>query len=145
MRTARGVYKITDAQIAKAIKGTAGILSQIMGRLDRLTGTDHVVTRQSLHTRINRNPALKQQLEDEREFVADLTEATLAQKIAEGEAWALNLQLRYAPRMRERGYRLSKDITSNGETIRPMVVYAPIKEADIVQQIQQTPQIEDGN
>lgn len=142
MHTARGVYKITDAQIAKAIKGTAGILSGIMKNLDRLTRVENVVSRQGLHQRINRSAALKQQLEAEREYVGDLTEATLAQNIAKGESWAVNLQLKYAPIMRARGYRLSKDITSNGETIRPMIVYAPLKDAQVTGEIQEMPKIE---
>jgi len=89
------MVKITKRKFLKALKGTAGILTQVAKNMD--------VSRNAVHEYINRTPEVKPLTEQEREQILDIIEGSLINRAVKGED--LKAQMFYLKTIgRKRGY-----------------------------------------
>lgn len=110
--------KYTDAQIKKAMKGTAGIVGQILGNLKELSKVDNLeYTRQALYKRIDENPELKQAYVEEQERIGDLAESAFSLALAAKEPWAVKEWFKYKGWGRNYIPKQQTDITSGDQPI----------------------------
>jgi hypothetical protein len=96
----------TDEQIAKAIKGSGGIMSSIAKRLKCNWNTARKY--------VNSKPEFEEMLQEEEEAVLDMGEAALYAQVKNQEAWAVKYLL--ATKGKKRGYveRQEVDHTTGG-------------------------------
>lgn len=85
--------KYTENQIITAMKGTGGIVSQIIANLTKTDG--NTITRQSLHDRINKSETLKQAYIAEQERIGDLAETAFSLALQKQEPWAVKEWFKY--------------------------------------------------
>lgn len=104
--------KFTDQQIIAAMKGTGGILSQVLANLSKLVENDETKTmsRQALQQRIDGTEAIRVAREAEQQVIDDLAETQIAKHLQKGERWAVDLWAKYKGRLR--GYKTASDVTS---------------------------------
>jgi len=116
------MLEITDAQIIKAIQGSAAIMSTIAKRLkcDWHTAKKYV----------NSKPEFVLLLEAEEEKVLDMADAALYSQIKNQEAWAIKwLQ---ATKGKKRGYVEGKeiDLTSGGKSLFDIMIESSLQNND---------------
>lgn len=110
---------LTDKQIIKAIEQSRGLMAVAARRLG--------CSRQTLYSRRDKSPAIRQAIEDARDLTTDLAENALYQAIQEGEAWAVCFYLKTIGR--ERGYTERQQIEHSGEVSVPALTVV-VKGAD---------------
>lgn len=87
--------KYTENQIIAAMKGTGGIVSQILNNLSKLTKVDEKYTRQALHKRINESETLQEAYTAEQERIGDLAESAFAKALQAEKDWAVKEWFKY--------------------------------------------------
>ena len=92
--------KYTENQIITAMKGTGGIVSQIINNLSKLDqdvdkSAQGVISRQGLHDRISKSETLKEAYQDEQERVGDLAETAFSLALQKQEPWAVKEWFKY--------------------------------------------------
>lgn len=86
--------KYTEQQIITAMKGTGGIVSQILKNLAELN-TGETYTRNALYDRIDKTPSLKEAYQAEQERIGDLAETAFSLALQKKEPWAVKEWFRY--------------------------------------------------
>lgn len=99
-----GTKSPTNAQIIAAIKESRGLIAVAARRLG--------INRLTVYRRMEKYPAVRQAVDDEREFSIDLAEAKLYEAINKGESWAIALMLRTLGR--SRGYEVDQKVQHSG-------------------------------
>ena len=94
--------KIPSKAILKAIKGSGGIVSEVARRVG--------IERQSMHRRLNKEPRLKEALEQERETLLDVAEGVLYH-LAINERRENSLLYLLSTVGKSRGYSKRKEVT----------------------------------
>ena len=89
--------KRDEFEICDAIKRTSGMLINAARALG--------VSRTSMYRYVNRYEAVKETLEDEREYFLDTAELALHDAISKGESWAIKLLLLGPGKSRGYSYR----------------------------------------
>jgi hypothetical protein len=88
--------KYTEQQIIKAMKGTGGIISQILNNLKNLSKpADFTYTRQSLKERIDKNENLREAYISEQENISDIAETGFFRALQEEKDWAIKEWFKY--------------------------------------------------
>lgn len=87
--------KYTENQIIAAMKGTGGIVSQIIKNLTELSEVDETISRQALHKRIGKNERLKEAYQAEQERIGDLAETAFSLALQKQEPWAVKEWFKY--------------------------------------------------
>lgn len=104
------VRKLTVENVAKAIKGSGGIMATVARRCK--------VDRAAVYRFLQKHPDLKQALNDEREIIVDTAEERLYSSVKKGEPWAIKLVLHSLGK--NRGYSERHEIT--GAEGRPIEI-----------------------
>lgn len=107
--------KYTENQIIAAMKGTGGIVSQIIKNLSKTDG--NTITRQSLHERINKSETLKQAYMAEQERIGDLAETGFFRALQDEKEWAVKEWFKYKGSTRGYVPKQHTDITSGDKPI----------------------------
>ena len=110
--------KYTERQIITAMKGTGGIVSQIIGNLAKLDdnvekSAQGVISRQGLHDRIGKSETLKQAYVDEQEHIGDIAETGFFLALQDKEDWAIKEWFKY--KGSTRGYMVKQQNEITGE------------------------------
>lgn len=90
--------KYTENQIIAAMKGTGGIISQILNNLEKQTkadGKEFSYNRSTLYKRIDENQALKEAYQSEQERIGDLAETAFSLALQKQEPWAVKEWFKY--------------------------------------------------
>ena len=103
--------KYTEQQIIKAMKGTGGIVSQIISNLTKLD--NNTISRQALHERIGKSETLKEAYEAEQEHIGDIAETGFFLALQAKEDWAIKEWFKY--KGYTRGYVQNKVIENKGK------------------------------
>lgn len=112
--------KYTELQIISAMRGTGGILSQIISNLSKLD-KDVTISRQAISERIIKSPTLTEARESEAEVIGDVAETQLVKSMQSGNMQAVGLWIRF--KGYARGYKTvsDHDITTGGAPINTVV------------------------
>lgn len=86
--------KYTEQQIITAMKGTGGIISQIINNLSKLD-SNTTISRQGLYERIDRSPTLKEAYQAEQERIGDIVETGFFKALQDQKEWAMKEWFRY--------------------------------------------------
>ncbi len=86
--------KYTENQIITAMKGTGGIVSQIINNLSKLANNE-TITRQGLTDRIQKSEILKQAYEAEQDHIGDIVETGFFKALQDQKEWAMKEWFRY--------------------------------------------------
>lgn len=118
-------FAATEAQYAAAIKKARGLLSAAAEALG--------VDRRTVYRAIERWPDLQAVVEEARERMTDLAEASLYQKVTAGEPWAVQFYLK--TQGKHRGYVERTEFAGVGDqpitvNVTRRVVPSPEKVAD---------------
>lgn len=111
------------------MKGTGGILSQIINNLSKLPN-NQTITRRGLADRISKSDVLKQALKDEQDHIGDIVETKFFKRLQEDDDWALNTWFRY--KGWTRGYVPKQESSVNLDfRDRVIATYGEIEEGKI--------------
>lgn len=102
--------KYTEQQIITAMKGTGGIISQIIKNLSKLDG--NTISRQGLHERIGKSETLKAEYEAEQERIGDIAETGFFLALQKNEDWAIKEWFKY--KGYTRGYMQNRVVENKG-------------------------------
>lgn len=105
--------KYTEKQIIAAMKGTGGIVSQILNNLNKLSKVDETYTRQGLHKRIGESETLKEAYQNEQEHIGDLAETAFFLALQSKQEWAVKEWFKY--KGYTRAYVQNKVIEQKGD------------------------------
>lgn len=105
--------KYTEQQIITAMKGTGGIVSQILANLKKFTKVDESYTRQALHKRIGESDILKEAYANEQEHIGDIVETGFYRALQDEKEWAMKEWFKY--KGYTRGYVQNKIIENKGD------------------------------
>lgn len=86
--------KYTEQQIITAMKGTGGIISQILKKLAEVN-SEHTYTRNALYKRIEESPTLKEAYQAEQEHIGDIVETGFFKALQDQKEWAMKEWFRY--------------------------------------------------
>lgn len=86
--------KYTEQQIITAMKGTGGIISQILKKLAEVN-SEHTYTRNALYKRIEESPTLKEAYQAEQERIGDIVETGFFKALQDQKEWAMKEWFRY--------------------------------------------------
>lgn len=103
--------KYTEQQIITAMKGTGGIISQIINNLSKLDG--NTISRQGLHERIGKSETLKAEYEAEQERIGDIAETGFFLALQKNEDWAIKEWFKY--KGYTRGYMVKQQNEITGD------------------------------
>lgn len=136
--------KVTNQQIIAAMKGTGGIMMQIMQNLKMIYHADKIknqkepdkiseilsnlpdpVNRSTLYERITKNPQLTAAREEASETIDDLGEAAFAAALQRREPWAVKQWLKYRGRKREYVPAMKLDHTTDDKPLPQPVIFYP--------------------
>lgn len=121
--------KYTENQIIAAMKGTGGIVSQILVNLTKLTKVDETYTRQGLHKRIGESQTLKEAYQAEQERIGDIAETGFFRALQDETDWAIKEWFKY--KGYTRGYIQNKVIENKGDnTVRDILLAAGLLEGE---------------
>lgn len=109
--------KYTENQIITAMKGTGGIVSQILANLSKLSEVDETYTRQALHKRIGESETLKEAYLDEQEHIGDIAETGFFLALQAKEDWAIKEWFKYKGSTRGYVPKQQTDLTSGEQPI----------------------------
>jgi predicted transcriptional regulator len=96
--------RITKGNFKKALKGSGGIYSHIARKLG--------VTRSAITHYINKNPELREEINQEEESINDLAESKLITKLNEGDNQMIKFRL--TTKAKDRGYVERQEIVNSG-------------------------------
>ena len=109
----------TDAQIIKALKDSRGMIAVAARQLG--------ITRQTIYDRRKKSEAIRDALEEAREFTSDVAELKLFEAIQESEAWAVCFYLKC--QAKDRGYVEKTEVRHEGN-IEVRTLRLPAPESD---------------
>lgn len=78
--------QLTDAEIIAGVQAARGLIAVAARKLG--------VERKTLYNRAQKSEAIREAIEDAREFTTDTAEAALFKAISDGEAWAVCFYLK---------------------------------------------------
>ena len=102
--------KRTDAQIIDALKEARGMVAVAARKLG--------VSRVTIYNRRDKSEAVRDAIEEARDFTTDVAELKLYESIQKGEAWAVQFYLKTLGK--DRGYVERQQIEHSGEL--PVIV-----------------------
>lgn len=102
--------KYTENQIITAMKGTGGIISQIIHNLSKLD-SNTTISRQGLYERIDKSGTLKEAYNAEQERIGDIVETGFFKALQDEEEWAMKEWFRY--KGYTRGYVQKQQVDAN--------------------------------
>src|SRR6056297_93961 len=96
--------RITKGNFKKALKGSGGIYSHVARKLG--------VSRSAVTQYINKNPELRELIQEEEESINDLAESKLISKLNEGDNQMIKFRL--TTKAKDRGYVERSEIVNSG-------------------------------
>lgn len=108
--------KYTENQIITAMKGTGGIISQIINNLSKLD-SNTTISRQGLYERIEKNDTLKEAYQAEQERIGDIVETGFFKALQGEKEWAMKEWFRYKGYTRGYVPKQQTDLTSGDKPL----------------------------
>lgn len=103
--------RLTNARIIKALRESRGLVAVAARKLG--------CARQTIYNRAEKSEAVREALEEAREFTTDVAEAALFRAIEQGEAWAVCFYLK--TQGKGRGYVERQEVEHSGRVEGPVL------------------------